>query len=1409
MLKISYHIYFFSQAATYIIPSIRTISYISTGARRTISSSTSKARSDAIIYGLCEIDNHADTIVAGSNCIVLSFTGQECNVIPYRDDYKSVNNVPIANVATGWQCPNTGQVHILVFHEALWMGDSMQHSLINPNQLRYHGVHVQDDPTSSRPLSIITESGEFAMEMQRKGTIIFFSTHTPTQQELESCPHIHLTSSRPWDPNNVNFHNNSHSLEEEVERMHRVGAVGAVGTSTQKSQFFGDSTPMDDNRIQRYIFSLSRLTQFIASMKSLQGNKTSLGSDNKLMRPNKGSGKSDVKETPTFQSKSRHTDVSPEDLSQRWHISVAQAAKTIKCTTQKFLRSAILPLSRRYRSDRMFDHKTLAGRWSTDTMDGRIKSLDGNKYAQVFSNDQYFAKIYPMDSKAKAGQALREFCRDFGIPQKLTFDGSKEQTQKGTEFMKSIRQYNIDYHISEASLHNQNPVEGVIREIRKKWYRTMIRRRVPKHLWDYGVVWCSEIMSLTHSSAGSILGGIPLENVTGETPDISENLDFGFYDHVWYKDNAGVGPFIPGRWLGVSHRTGRLMTYYILTQTGTVVSRSTVQRVTNLELQETSVKEIFVKYDVEIHRRLKADDRGYEGSKPNPKDWADMLEEDPDFAEEFNKLFSDPNIPEADEYTPEVLEDTYLNMEVALPKDGESAQFAKVTKRLRDANGIPIGTAHDNPLLDSRIYEVEYLDGHKAAISANTIATNMFAQIDEEGNRFVLLDSIIDHRTDGSEVLPENAFTKSNSGGQRKVETTRGWEILLQWKDGSTTWEALKDIKECYPVQMAEYAIENRIDDKPAFTWWVPHVVGKRNRIISKVKSKYWVRTHKFGLRIPKTVEEAITIDKENGNKLWWEAICKEMRDVRIAFEVFEGSENDIPHGYQKINCHLIFDIKMGENFRRKARMVAGGHVTNVPHNITYSSVVSRDSVRIALTIAALNNLKVLGCDIQNAYLTAPTREKVWTVAGTEFGSEKGKIMIIVRALYGLKSSGAAFRSFLAETLDGLGYKPSYADPDVWMRPAIKENGFQYWEYMLCYVDDLLVISHHPETTMDGIKANFTIKDNKISEPEFYLGGTITKMVNSDAEECFAMDSDKYCNSAVKNVEEVLNRKGLRLPNKCKTPFRSGYKPEMDDTAELKADGLQWYQELIGQLRWAVELGRVDILLEVSLLSQHLALPREGHLEQVLHVFGFLKENRKLRIMFDCSQPEVDERLFKDYDWFDYYRYAKEKVPTNMPEPRGLSVSLSMFVDASHAGNKKHRRSQTGILIFMNKAPIHWYSKRQPNVETSTFGAEFCALKVGVEMIEGLRYKLRMFGVPLDGAANVFCDNEAVYKNTVIPESTLKKKHHSIAFHKCRESVASKVIRVAKEGTEKNLADLFTKVLTSERRRFLLDRFTY
>ena len=122
-----------------------------------------------------------------------------------------------------------------------------------------------------------------------------------------------------------------------------------------------------------------------------------------------------------------------------------------------------------------------------------------------------------MDTKKKAGEALRIFCQEFGVPDRLTFDGSKEQTGKGTEFMKQVRKNNIDFHVIEPERHNQNASEGVIREVRRKWFRTMVRNRVPRRFWDYGMRWGCEIMQRTHTRSDRLDGCVPLESVTGET----------------------------------------------------------------------------------------------------------------------------------------------------------------------------------------------------------------------------------------------------------------------------------------------------------------------------------------------------------------------------------------------------------------------------------------------------------------------------------------------------------------------------------------------------------------------------------------------------------------------------------------------------------------------------------------------------------------------------------------------------------------------------------------------------------------------------------------------------------------------------------------------------------------------------
>ena len=150
----------------------------------------------------------------------------------------------------------------------------------------------------------------------------------------------------------------------------------------------------------------------------------------------------------------------------------------------------------------------------------------------------------------------------------------------------------------------------------------------------------------------------------------------------------------------------------------------------------------------------------------------------------------------------------------------------------------------------------------------------------------------------------------------------------------------------------------------------------------------------------------------------------------------------------------------------------------------------------------------------------------------------------------------------------------------------------------------------------------------------------------------------------------------------------TAYHPSEDVSKEMDIRGVQYYQELIGVLRWAIEIGRVDILLEISLLSSHLAMPRIGHLQAVYQVFSYLQAVPKWKLYFDPVSPEMSEDRFGSFEWEDFYRDAQEPILVDMPEPRGKVVTTHCFVDANYAADKVTRRSQTGILIFINRAPI-------------------------------------------------------------------------------------------------------------------------
>ena len=178
------------------------------------------------------------------------------------------------------------------------------------------------------------------------------------------------------------------------------------------------------------------------------------------------------------------------------------------------------------------------------------------------------------------------------------------------------------------------------------------------------------------------------------------------------------------------------------------------------------------------------------------------------------------------------------------------------------------------------------------------------------------------------------------------------WKLCCQWKDGSTSYTKLSDLKESHPIETSKYAVSQGIDGEPVFNWWVPHMIKKRAHIIYLVKNRsarYLKKTHKLGVEVPKSAKHALEIDKKNVNNFWSDVISKEMKNIRVAFQILNENE-EVLIGYKFICCHIIFDVKM-EDFRCKARLVAGGHMTETPAAMTYASVVYRKIVRLSLTL--------------------------------------------------------------------------------------------------------------------------------------------------------------------------------------------------------------------------------------------------------------------------------------------------------------------------------------------------------------------------------------------------------------------------------------------------------------------------
>ena len=1140
------------------------------------------------------------------------------------------------------------------------------------------------------------------------------------------------------------------------------------------------------------------------------------------------------------------TGVSAERLSKLWRISEEDAHRTIQQTTQLGRNSANTTLSREFpTNDRALRYKRFIDTvFYTDTMfvTGKAKSTRGYTAVQVYVSDKGYIYCHLMKgiNTGEYMAALKAFCKEVGVPSTIVCDPHKTQTSN--EVRKFLYEVGTTLRVLERGTQWANLAERFIGLLKSGVRADLRDSNAPMVLWDYCLERRVHIMNLTARSTHKLGGLNPYTATRHEPADISNIATFGWFEWVYCLEdhNSSLHKFphalqVLGRCLGPSKNHGNEMSQWVLKQSGKIIPLRSLRRLTPHELSVTNEDERNKRHLFMNRIRSKFGDSVNlppEGVVELPtieeeteEDLLDNWLEDPhemagwhydDGQAEALAMYVDEalrhyHIPVADICNAEgkpiadrSLTDLLIGVEVLLPHGEDGRQLCKVLRRSVDAEGKTTGVFHEDSSLNTLIYDLRFPDGHVEQYAANLIAQNVLEQIDDqEGHYTEKLKRILDHRREGNAVSKGQMYFTTRSGQKKLRQSTVGWKFLVEFTNGRKQWMQLSDLKESNPVDVAEYVTSRKLEDEVAFAWWVPYTLRKKARIIAAVRTRVKRKTHKYGIEIPQSVEDAFRLDRENGNTLWQDALALEMGEIGVAIQFLRNGERPSP-GAVKVSGHVIFDCKM--DFRRKARWVLDGHRTPEPTTANYAGVVSRESVRIAFTYAAMMGLPVMAGDIKNAYLQAPTSENHYIVCGPEFGEKnEGRYAKVTRAIYGGRVSGRDFWLHLRKCMDSLGFKSSKADSDVWFRPAKKSDGTEYMEYVLLYVDDVLVISENAESVLrNEIGQHWKLKEGSIGKPTLYLGGKCREVELSNGAKCWAFSSSQYVQAAVKNVQDWLAKQNRTLPKKAEAPFKSGYRPEIDVSRELGPVDASYYMSLIGVLRWIVELGRVDICLEVSMMSSHLAMPREGHLECLYHMFSYLSKYHNAEMVYDPTEPQINAETFKKQDWTYSTMLEEDRtevLPPDMPMPHGKPFVIRCFVDADHAGDAVTRKSRTGFIVYLNNAPVYWYSKRQGSVESSTYQAEFTAMKEATEYIRALRYRLRMMGIPVEGPAYIFGDNQSVLANTMNPGSVLKKKCAAVAYHLVREGVARGEWATAYINTHDNIADLLTKPMTSGEKR--------
>eukprot|EP00536_Pseudo-nitzschia_multiseries_P010379 jgi/Psemu1/203096/e_gw1.314.32.1 len=468
------------------------------------------------------------------------------DVAPFSEEYKPIKKIPIGSCATAWTSPISGQVYIIVFHQALYFGNKLKNSLICPNQVRdcnFNSVEetpCQFDPRSKHGITIQTpleddDPKKVFIKLNMRNVISYFSTRKPTKLELDECEHLIATNDAPWDPHSLKFRmaesaiDNGDPISGDQLSVQAMSTEDASSVVTEPTSNVTDISQEIDNTLERR--SLDRSNQWGPSVTTIEG-------------PNK---------------------VDCEHLAKTWNISFKKAEQTLKVTTQKALRNLQLPL---------------------------MKHLP----TQCFRNER----------RSQAHQGLKIFIHEVGIPEHLISDGSP-RTYK-THWNSIVKHNQIHQTFIQPHCPFQNQAEQAIGHLGSAIITKTAKKRSPRRLWSFCGELCAKIRQMTASSNPSSMGRTPFELMHGYRPDITLYTSSEWYVFIfWFDkgDSLSRGVERLGRWLGpCGSKVGGGDCFWILTESAIPISTNSIRPVKEFEWRDRDVLRRMEAIDKSIESKI-------------------------------------------------------------------------------------------------------------------------------------------------------------------------------------------------------------------------------------------------------------------------------------------------------------------------------------------------------------------------------------------------------------------------------------------------------------------------------------------------------------------------------------------------------------------------------------------------------------------------------------------------------------------------------------------------------------------------------------------------------------------------------------------------------------------------------------